>query len=341
MPQLRKDPVVGRWVIIASDRKFRPSSFIVEESLEPEGQFCPFCSGNEEKTPPEIYAVRPDMSPPNSPGWTVRVVPNKYPALKIEGTLDKKGEGMYDLMNGIGAHEVVIESPEHSLQMEDFSLDHLGTIIRVYRDRCIDLKRDQRLRYLMLFKNFGKEAGASLVHSHTQIIATPVTPKRVKEELAGAKRYYEYKDRCVFCDMLDQEIEKKERVVAVNQGFIAMAPFASRFPFETWIVPIRHSPDFEALSESEEKQFAEIIHIVLKKLSLALTKPPYNFVLHSSPNRYFRPGHWETIEKDYHWHLEVIPRLTNAGGFEWGTGFYINPTSPEEAAEFLQSVTIE
>ena len=167
MPQLRKDPVVGRWVIIASDRKFRPSSFIVEESLEPEGQFCPFCSGNEEKTPPEIYAVRPDMSPPNSPGWTVRVVPNKYPALKIEGTLDKKGEGMYDLMNGIGAHEVVIESPEHSLQMEDFSLDHLGTIIRVYRDRCIDL-REIGLRYPDAFQELwerGRRFSCTFSHS--------------------------------------------------------------------------------------------------------------------------------------------------------------------------------
>jgi len=344
MPELRKDPIVNRWVIIATERKLRPFDYgrnvEVEKMEEEKNKFCPFCPGNEEKTPPEICALRPDGSLPNKPGWEIRVVPNKYPALRIEGDLNKKGVGVFDAMNGIGAHEVIIETSNHNLQMADFSVDHLEKIVKIYQERSSDLKKDNRFKYIMIFKNFGVEAGASLFHSHTQLIATPVTPKRVKEELAGTRWYYEYKERCIFCDIINQEIEKGERIAGINESFIAIAPFASRFPFELWILPLNHNPDFDAIGSKERRNFSEILHVILKKLSIGLSNPPYNFIFHTAPNRFFRPGYWQTIDRDYHWHLEIIPRLTRLGGFEWGTGFYINPTPPEESAQFLKELKI-
>jgi UDPglucose--hexose-1-phosphate uridylyltransferase len=342
MPQLRKDPVTGRWIIISTERQLRPTDFreIKEDSEEDNNKFCPFDEGNEDKTPPEIYAVRNPQTLPNTPGWDVRVVSNKYPALRIEGPLGKKGIGPFDSMNGIGAHEIVIETPSHKDQMEDYPAEHLVKVISTYQERSLDLKKDSRFKYAVIFKNFGKEAGASLHHSHSQIIATPVTPKRVKEELAGSREYYEYKERCIFCDIIDTETEKQERIITTNQDFIAIAPFASMTPFEIWILPLNHNPDFDKMNDKERKNFADILRLVLKKLSIALKKPPYNFAFHSSPNRFLRPGYWQTIDKDYHWHLEIIPRVTNLGGFEWGTGFYINPTMPEDAAKFLREINV-
>ncbi len=342
MPELRKDPVIGRWVIIASERKLRPSDYAdmssrVEEENSP---FCPFCPGNESKTPPEIYAIRQQGTSPDTPGWMVRVVPNKYPALRIEGGLDKKGLGVFDRMNGIGAHEVIIETPEHKLQMQDFDLVQIERVLFAYQNRSLDLTKDSRLKYNMIFKNYGKEAGASLFHSHTQLISTPVTPKRVKEELKGAQWYYEYKERCIFCDIIEEEISRGERIVSMNNNFIAITPYASRFPFELWILPLRHTPDFDSHTDSERPDLAKIIGQVLKKLEKGLSNPAYNFIFHTAPNRFPHPGYWQTIDKDYHWHIEVMPRLTRPGGFEWGTGFYINPTPPEEAAQFLRELSI-
>jgi len=339
MPELRKDPVIGRWVIIATERKLRPSDYASTVGEE-KAPFCPFCPGNETKTPPEIFAIRDNNTQPNTPGWLVRVVPNKYPALKIEGNLDKKGVGIFDKMNGIGAHEVIIETPEHNQQMHDFDTQHLEKVIHTYQIRSLDLKNDTRLKYSMIFKNYGKEAGASLHHSHTQLIATPVTPKRVKEELKGTQWYYDYKERCIFCDIIEEETSRGERVVAMNKDFIALVPYASRFPFELWILPLKHRSDFDSISDVERITLAEILGSILKKLMKGLCNPAYNFIFHTAPNRFPHPGYWQTIDKDYHWHIEIMPRLTRPGGFEWGTGFYINPTPPEEAAQFLRDLVV-
>jgi UDPglucose--hexose-1-phosphate uridylyltransferase len=342
VPELRKDVVIGRWVIIATERICRPDQFAEKKDDFKEGDngFCPFCEGNEDKTPPEIFAIRKENSLPNTPNWEIRVVPNKYPALRIEGELKRRGIGMFDIMNGIGAHEVIIETPNHNLQMHDFSIDHLSKVIYAYKIRSLDLKKDLRLRYIMLFKNYGREAGASLFHSHSQLIATPVTPKRVKEELNGARTYYEYKERCVFCDIINQEIDSAKRIIYQNQYFIAISPFASRFPFETWILPLNHNPDFDTIDENEIKQLSEMMIIILKKLNIGLSNPSYNFLIHTAPSRYLRPGYWQTIDKDFHWHIEIIPKLTRPGGFEWGTGLYINPVPPENATEFLKEIKI-
>lgn len=339
MPQLRKDPIIGRWVIISTERGKRPSDFYVTNTPS-SAKGCPFCEGNESKTPPEIFSFRSPHSHANETGWQVRVVPNKFPALRIEGDMEKMGVGMYDTMNGIGAHEVIIESPDHYKRMHEHSPEDLAKVFEAYKIRIQDLKKDERFKYILVFKNEGELAGASLSHSHSQVIATPVTPKRVREELAGAQEYYQYKDRCVFCDIIREEKNQRARIVYENAGFISFCPFASRFPFEIWVLPKRHNPDFENVTIEEMPILADMMITTLAKLSKALNNPQYNYILHTGPVRWMRRGYWTSIDIDFHWHIEIMPRLTKLAGFEWGTGFYINPTVPEEAAKYLQEVVI-
>ncbi len=339
MGELRKDPITGRWVIISTERIKRPSDFsITKTATNPKG--CPFCEGNESKTPPEIFAFRSPHSQPNQIGWQVRVVPNKFPALRIEGNLEKKGVGMYDMMNGVGAHEVVIETPYHDKGMYQYTVEEMSKVIQSYKIRLSDLKNDHRFKYIILFKNEGSLAGASLTHPHSQIIAMPVTPKRVREELLGSQEYYQYKDRCVYCDIIREEQNQKVRIVYENAGFISFCPFASRFPFEIWVIPKRHNPDYENITPEEVPILSDILITTLGKLAVALNNPQYNFVVHTGPIRWMRKGYWTTIDLDFHWHIEIMPRLTRIAGFEWGTGFYINPTIPEEAAKFMQEISI-
>ena len=341
MPELRHDPIQRRWVIIATERSRRPADF-PHIDPPPNGGSCPFCEGNEGKTPPEIAALR-NGSGPNQPGWEVRVVPNKFPALRIEGGLDRKGVGAYDMMNGVGAHEVIIETPEHSLELEDAPLEHIHKVLCVYRERLADLLRDRRFKYVLIFKNHGAAAGASLSHPHTQLIATPVTPLTLAEELNSAKDHFREKERCLFCDLIEQELESGQRVVISGEQFVALAPFASRFPFEMFIAPRHHHHSFAEAGDSMLYDLAVVLKELLLRIKKCLNDPPYNFLIHTIPNTQARRRHasdWETIELDYHWHIEFIPRLTQVAGFEWGTGFYINPTAPEEAAEYLRQVQL-
>jgi len=331
MHELRKDPVTGRWVIIASDRAGRPTDFVRERQL-PSGGSCPFCYGSEDKTPPEVLAYRSSDLPADSPGWRVRVVPNKYPALRIEGSLGRRAAGMYDLMNAVGAHEVVIESPDHEAQMADLTEGQIAEVLWAYRERFLDLQKDTRFRYILIFKNQGAEAGATLEHTHTQIIATPVVPKRVNEELDGARAHYDQRERCIFCDLVAHELESGARIVGQNAAFAAIAPFAARFPFETWILPLRHGAAFEATTAGEIHSFAALLRQTLRRMRSALDDPAYNYVLHTAPAR------GEAASEFYHWHLEIMPKLTRVAGFEWGSGFYINPTPPEVAAATLRAV---
>jgi len=341
MPELRKDPVIGRWVIIATERARRPDQFLSESRQNPPEKPCPFCEGQEAHTPKEIYALRPNNTPPNSPGWELRVVPSISPFLRIEGELERRGKGIYDLMNGIGAHEVIIETNKHIGNMADLSEEQISKVITCYINRITDLEKDQRFKYVLVFKNYGWAAGGGRVrHSRSQLIATPVNPKRVKEELMGARRYYDYHERCVFCDLIKQELSSKDRLILDIDGFIAIVPFAPRFPFEVWILPKRHSCDFTSLQDNIRIDLGRVIKLTLSKLKKGLNDPAYNYVIHTSPFRRQKPGYWKTIDNDYHWHIEIIPRLTRVAGFEWGTGFYICPLPPEEAAKFLREVEI-
>ena len=333
MPELRKDPVSGRWIIIATERSTRPSDF--KSGPQPiKGGFCPFCEGNEDKTPPEIIAYREKGTLANEKGWRVRVVSNKFPALRIEGNLNKHGEGIYDTMNGIGAHEVIIESPKHIISLTELDNPQVEEVLWAYRDRLVDLKKDRRFVSGLIFKNVGVTAGASLEHSHSQLIVTPIVPISVKHEMDGCMEFYKYRGRCLLCDMVQQELSTGTRIVFESDNFLAFAPYASRFPFEIWILPKNHSSHFENLQKMEIEELAQVLRTVLLKLEVALEFPPYNYIIHTTPFAFGEVEH-------YHWHIEVIPRLTKIAGFEWGTGFYINTVTPESAAEFLRDANIE
>jgi UDPglucose--hexose-1-phosphate uridylyltransferase len=333
MTELRRDPVVGRWVIVNNTDPKLPADFHVEPHHYDDATHCPFCYGNEYMTPPEIQAFRHEKTLDNTPGWQVRVVPNKFPALQIEGELDKRGIGLFDMSNGIGAHEVIIESPYHNKDIPDLELAEIEKILDMYGQRSKDLEKDKRFKYVMIFKNFGTSAGATIDHNHSQLIALPMVPKNVLEELTGATEYYDFRERCIFCDMIRQEIEEKERIIAQNKDFIAFCPFVSRFPFEMWIMPRQHRLSYCETTRAEIAELAKILKEVLARMKIALNDPPYNFIIHTSPiNTEEKPG--------YHWHMEIMPRLSRIAGFEWGTGFYAVPTSPEVAIAYLKKVAL-
>jgi UDPglucose--hexose-1-phosphate uridylyltransferase len=327
MPELRKDPIIGRWVIIATERAKRPSDFPVNK-VEQKGGFCPFCPGNEDKTPPEVLAYRNGTSA-NQPGWSVRVVPNRYPALMIEGELHKEGDGIYDKMTGVGAHEVIIESPDHRRGLAELTEREVEDVLWSYRDRIVDLRKDTRFKYVLIFKNHGEAAGASLEHTHSQLIAMPIIPRRVREEMDGSLAHYRAKERCIFCDIVRQEKKDRVRVILENDEMVVLAPWAPRSPFETWILPKTHLSSFEDSQKAQFRGLAQALRAALRKLDAALERPPYNFVLHTAPLNERGLAH-------YHWHFEITPTMTKVAGFESGTGFFINPTPPEEAAEFLR-----
>lgn len=296
-------------------------------------RFCPFCPGQESKTPPEVLAYRHNGGGANSSGWTLRVVPNKFPALRVEGDIERSGAGMYDQMSGVGAHEVLIETPEHTLSLAELPEKRVEDLFWAFRDRVLDLKRDVRLRYMVMFKNHGETAGATLEHTHSQLIALPVVPFTVLEEMNGARRHYEYHDRCIYCDIVRQEMEQATRLVLVNEQVVAIAPYAARFPFETWIIPRRHGSHYEAAEESQIRGLAQAVKSVLLRMDKVLERPALNFVIHTAPAQ-------DPALDHYHWHVEIIPKLTRVAGFEWGTGFYINPTPPEEAAQYLRDARV-
>ena len=331
MSELRRDPIGGRWVIVDTDHPNKPEDFDYEHHVL-KGGTCPFCYGNESMTPPEIEVVRDKTTGPNTAGWQVRVVPNKFPALQIEGDLDRRGLGIYDLSNGVGAHEVLIETPYHYKDIPDLLNEEIENFLKMYCRRALDLVKDKRFKYILLFKNFGAPAGASLEHPHTQMIALPMIPKNVQEELRGAHNYFEYRERCLFCDIIRQETQDKERIILENKYFLSFCPFVSRFPFEIWIIPKNHNCYFCHMPAEEIPALASILKDTVTKLKKIFTEVSYNFLIHSAPVN----GNGGV--ESYHWHIEFMPKLTRVAGFEWGSGFYIVHTPPEMAAQYLRGV---
>ncbi|HSE83612.1 MAG TPA: galactose-1-phosphate uridylyltransferase [Thermodesulfobacteriota bacterium] len=344
MRELRFDPIRNRWVIISTERARRPNDYIVagergDDKPEKNVAACPFCEGSEGKTPSEIFAVRVNGSGPNSPGWRVRVVPNKFPALQIEDNTFRYAMGIFDVVSGAGAHEVIIETPDHDKGLADLDVGWIKDVLLCFRERIKDLLHDNRLRYILIFKNHKEKAGASLMHTHSQLIATPIVPPILKQELAVCRENYRSKERCLICDLIKQETDFRERIVYETERYMIWAPFASSFPFETWILPKKHQHDYSLLDDRELRELAFVMRLNLLSLKNLLNDPPYNFVLHTSPPEFDRPGrpdYWDSIELDYHWHMEFVPRLTTIAGFEWGAGFFINPTPPEIAAGYLK-----
>ncbi len=329
MPELRRDPITHRWAIIATERALRPKDFHHADP-PPNQNIDPFCAGNEHLTPPEIMAVR-EYGEANSPNWRIRVIPNKYPALRVEGALERRPQGIYDFMNGVGAHEVIIESPNPQFKLHELESEHLLEVLVVYQARMADLSNDPRLRFSLLFRNHGAAAGASVHHGHAQLISLPVVPREVQELLKGAKRYFDFSERNIFEDIQRQELEDGRRLVYENESYLLIAPYASRVPFELCILPRFQSPRFEESTRTQLKHLAEVLSLALERLDRGLGDPAYNFIIQSAP-------YGEEQLPWYRWHIQIMPKLTQVAGFEMGTGFYINPTAPEEAAEFLRSL---
>jgi UDPglucose--hexose-1-phosphate uridylyltransferase len=329
MSELRRDPIGGRWVIVDTDHPHKPDQYDYERQVYMGGT-CPFCYGNESMTPPEIEAIRDSHTQPNSSGWQVRVVANKFPALQVEGDIERRGLGMYDMSNGVGAHEILIETPYHQKDICDLLNHEVENFLNMYCRRALDLAKDKRFKYIMVFKNFGAAAGASLEHPHTQLIALPMIPKSAAEEIKGAQNYFEYRERCIFCDIMRQETQEAERVVMENKHFMAFCPFVSRFPFEIWIIPKKHNGNFSHMPPEEIPSLAQILRDIVTKLKKLFPDVSYNYILHSAP------VNGDGAMEGYHWHIEFMPKLTRTAGFEWGSGFYLVATPPEMAAKYLR-----
>jgi UDPglucose--hexose-1-phosphate uridylyltransferase len=325
MPEIRKDPVFGRWVIIASERGLRPNEFRPGAGPDGKGYVCPFCPGNEALTPPAIYSL-----PGEAGSWRLRVVRNKYPALVSEGVSGNTRDGIYDRMDGMGFHEVVIETPGHDQALEDLPEEGVADVLKTFVFRMRELKKDPRIKYVMIFKNHGRNAGASLLHPHSQIISMPMAPLRAMQEIEGAADYHAERGTCVFCDIVKEETAFKRRIVGENADFLAVAPYASRFSFEIWILPKAHASHFEEMPAALAQSLAGLLKASLKKLSATLPDLSYNLIVHTMPVQ-------DAAAEHYHWHIEIMPKLSHVAGFEWGTGFYINTVSPEDAADMLNS----
>jgi UDPglucose--hexose-1-phosphate uridylyltransferase len=333
MKRLRLDLITKRWVILTEENN--SFSEIPNQQAQTDPTDCPFCLNNESMTPPETDADRPGDGRPNSPGWLTRTVPNKFPALDNKVESRKEKEGIFEKQKGFGFHEVIVETPDHDRMMADLSQEEISRVIKAYRRRFISLAKDKRFKYILIFKNHGLAAGASLEHTHTQLICLPIIPKRVTEELDCAKAYFNRNNQCMFCKIVEKERDEKIRVVSENEDFIAFCPFFSRSPFEIVILPVKHRPDFNKIKPGEIKNLSAILKNLMAKLSKVLGDYPFNFLIHTSPIN--RQNRTSSLDNFYHWHIEFLPKLGEIAGFEWATGSYINPLLPEEAARRLNA----
>ena len=330
MSELRREPIARMWVVITTDHPKGPSDYLPFKppyQPQPLDDPCPFCPGNEWMTPRETFSLGHEAG-----GWSVRVVPNKFPFFHIEGGFDRKAEGMYDVMQGVGAHEILIESPRHQDNLATMDPQQIGRMVRAFKERLVDLERDRRFQQFLIIKNY---PGIFNRHPHSHIMALPVIPRRIDEEIWGTLDYYQRKERCIFCDILKQEIALKERMILETLHFVVFSPFASRYPFETWIIPKFHSPDFHHLTEEEIGDLSLALSSLFLRFYRLLSDPPYSLVFHTSPVQS------QSHRSEYHWHIETRLRIGLREGFEWGTGLFVNPTPPEDAARYLREISLE
>jgi UDPglucose--hexose-1-phosphate uridylyltransferase len=328
MSELRRDPLLRRWVIIAPERR---AELLTSRLGHPEFQTeppCPFCPGSEHLNPEEIFVLRGERSPLNPQGWLVRITPDRKPLLRAESPVERRGVGIFDLMSATGAHELVTDTPDHNAHWADFDQAQMERLLRSYIARYNDLRNDGRFLHTVIMKNHGAP-WSRYPHQHSHLVAMPITPRRIEDEIAGAKEYYALKERCVLCDALREEEGRGERMVTANDECVALAPFASGFPFETWILPRVHMTDFGALPERSVPAVAAILRDTVTRLRVALRDPYFSLALHSGP---LNGAHGA----EFHWHWELIPHLTGQLGMEWATGMYFNPIAPEDAARYLR-----
>jgi UDPglucose--hexose-1-phosphate uridylyltransferase len=328
--ELRRDPLTGAWILFAEARAQRPAFGSVRtESAPPD----PFLAGRERFAPHTLYEVR------DATGWQVRVVPNRVPLLRVEGDPTPRADGFYDRMDGIGAHEVIIEDPGPRA-LEELPLASLERVIDAWQARMVDLLRDPRLRSFFIVKNVGRPAGARTAHSVSQLVALAIVPPTLRRKLEVARAFFAAKKRAIFEDLLAEEVRTATRLVYENNGFTVFCPYAARVPFELAIYPKRQCPDFHGLSAQERAQLADVLRTALRKLNRALDHPPYNLLLTTAPTRPPRAGQWDTLDHDFRWHLEILPRLDHRGGLELATGCWLNSVWPEVAADTLRQTEV-
>lgn len=335
MPEMRQDITTGIWSIIATERAKRPEMPEIKKNkpaLPAHNENCFFCSGNEQTTPPEVYSIRPQGRKANTAGWLIRVVENKFAALNLNNHfLTADYQGLYPVSHACGVAEVVIETPDHSRQISSQTIEEIERTLTTFKDRVLTLYNTPDIKYVQVFKNCGAMAGASLEHPHAQIIAVPVIPDYIQHELNMATDYYKRNNRCVYCDMIELELNDRQRIIYENDSFLAIVPYAAKTPYEMKILPKFHEANYENINIKQLKELAITLRSTIYRLDFALDNPPYNWYIHTAPVR---------TEKEtcYHWHIEITPKLSIQAGFELSTGMYINVTVPEDCAAFLKNI---
>ncbi len=331
MSELRQNVVTREWVIITPERAKRPDQFIREKAAEPPLSMCvpdcPFCVGNEHLTLDESFRIAEKDS------WRVRVIANKFPALTDRGDRVRKVDGIYRSMSAVGFHEVIVEHRLHNMTTALMTEEEVADILKVYRQRYRAIRKDSRIEAIILFKNHGEAAGTSIVHPHSQLVATPIVPTQIRQRVEEAIRYFDDTGECVCCRTLQDEINAKERIIFQSKNFVAFIPYAALSPFHTWIFPLRHSASFEEINDAEIRDLSKCLRIVLAKLYHGLNNPDFNYSIRSAPTRDLRAEY-------FHWYLTIVPRVSKTAGFEIGSGMYVNTALPEESAEFLRKVEV-
>ncbi len=343
MSEFRYNRLKDTWSIIAEERAKRPHDYATHIHEEEIGDVkrCPFEYGNEFMTPPEVFAIREKGTKPDTPGWKVRVIPNKYPAVNPETKLEKTFDCIYDKFSGFGYHEVIIDTPDHFKHIQNFENEDYFYLLTAFKERMRNLFDDEKIMYVHIFKNHGKEAGKSLVHSHSQLIALPMIPKSIDTQINQCREYFLEKERCLLCDEIRYEIFSEKRVVYENKEFLVYCPYASLYPFEIRIVPRVHSHSFLEINDFDS--LIDALKIAVKRLHKSLINPPFNMILYTSPpkrDNYKIPNYFYNIQRFNHWYIEILPRIAIHAGFELGTGYYINPTPPELAAKYLREAVL-
>lgn len=332
MPELRQNILTKEWVIIATERAKRPKELARQVTPKPVAHHvaaCPFCTGNEDKTPPEILRV-----PAENSAWQVRVIPNKFAALARDAEPLRTIHRSRHSIGGFGVHDVIIETPDHAGAIALMEENNVANVLRVYKSRYDALSLDHRIAHVTIFKNHGIDAGTSLEHPHSQLVATPVISSQVRGRFQVALQHFDDYGECMFCQMMAEEIAEEDRVVMMTEHFIALEPFASPTPFATHIYPRRHMASFGDISATEITDLARMLKKILGKLYYGLGDPDFNYTLRCAPAEL-------AGVKYFHWYMSIIPRLTRVAGFELGSGMFINTVPPESAAEFLRNVKLE